>query len=102
MIYLDDANLEIVKKILKKWTPDKKVLVFGSRVKGNIKPHSDLDLCIMNKEPLTFETLAYLKEAFSESDIPIRVDIVEWANITPAFQAVIKSCYEVIQNTNFS
>ena len=98
MIYLDDANIKIVKEILNTGTPGRKVLVFGSRVKGNIKHYSDLDLCIMGTESLTFEVLAHLKEAFSESDLPMRVDIVEWVNITPEFQDVINRCYEVIQD----
>lgn len=89
MIYLNDADLKIVKKILKTHLPHRKVLVFGSRAKGNIKPHSDLDLCIMGNESLSFEELALLKEAFSESDLPIRVDVVEWCAITPEFQNVI-------------
>lgn len=96
MIYLDEANITIVKDILKKLLPKRTVLAFGSRVKGNIKPQSDLDLCIMGEHPLTFENLALLKEAFSESDLPIRVDIVEWINITPEFQGIIKNNCEPI------
>lgn len=95
MIYLDESSMKIVKAILKKHLPDRKVLAFGSRVKGNIKPYSDLDLCITGAS-LSLEKLAYLKEAFSESDLPIRVDIVEWNNISSAFQDVIKKSAEVI------
>lgn len=96
MFYLDEANITIVKDILKKHLPKRTVLAFGSRVKGNFKPQSDLDLCIIGENPLTFEELALLREAFSESDLPIRVDIVEWINITPEFQAIIKNNCEPI------
>jgi uncharacterized protein len=96
MIYLDDTNIKIVKAILKEHLANKKVVVFGSRVKGTIKPYSDLDLCIMDETPLSLEQLGYLKEAFSESDLPIRVDIVEWAKITPEFKDVINQCFETI------
>lgn len=97
MIYLDDKNLNIVKHILNKSIPDRKVVIFGSRVKGNIKPHSDIDLCILGNETLSLLQIAKLKEAFSNSDLPVRVDIVEWSNITPEFQQVIEKGSEPIQ-----
>lgn len=64
MIFLDDVSIKIVKAILKKQLPGRKVLVFGSRVKENAKPYSDLDLCIMDEPSLSFEELGLLKEAF--------------------------------------
>jgi len=96
MIYLDDAELTIVKDILNKHLPNTEVWVFGSRAKGNVKPYSDLDLCIKTDNPLSFTELALLKEAFSGSDLPMRVDIVEWLTITPEFQEVIKQKFEKI------
>ncbi len=97
MIYLDDKNLDIVKNILNKTVPDANVVIFGSRAIGNIKPHSDIDLCIMGNETLSLLQIAELKEAFSNSDLPVRVDIVEWATITPEFQQVIEKCSVPIQ-----
>ncbi|MGB4347710.1 MAG: hypothetical protein WBJ21_15095 [Burkholderiaceae bacterium] len=35
--------------------------------------------------------LADLSEAFSESDLPWKVDIVDWANTSDAFRKIIKS-----------
>src|SRR5437762_2502971 len=89
MIYLDEEQLKIVKEILKKHLSDRAVVVFGSRVTGRIKPYSDLDLCLMGADPISIQTLANLKEAFSDSNLNIRVDLVDWASITPEFQAVI-------------
>ena len=34
---------------------------------------------------------------FEESDIPIRVDVLDWHMISPEFQSVINKGYEVIQ-----
>lgn len=65
------------------------VRVFGSRAKWTAKPHSDLDLALKGKEPLPRSVLGDLAEAFSESDLPFRVDIVDWHNVAPSFQAVI-------------
>ncbi len=65
------------------------VRVFGSRAKWTAKPHSDLDLALKGKQPLPRSVLGDLAEAFSESDLPFRVDIVDWHAVTPSFQAVI-------------
>ena len=90
-IQLDSQSIQLIKKILKHQLPKHKVLVFGSRVTKNYKPHSDLDLCILGETPLTLTQLAVLKETFSESDLPIRVDIVDWATLSPEFRNVIKT-----------
>lgn len=65
------------------------VRVFGSRAKWTAKPHSDLDLALKGKQPLPRSVLGDLAEAFSESDLPFRVDIVDWHAVSPSFQAVI-------------
>lgn len=87
---LDPEQLQCIKKILKNHLPAVKVVVFGSRSTGKIKPHSDLDLCIMAKKPLSFSQLSDLREDFSESDLPFRVDIVEWSELSPPFKRIIK------------
>lgn len=71
----------IVLRILNEIVPDREVRVFGSRVTGKAKPFSDLDLAVMGDEPLSLETRARLEEAFSESDLPWKVDVLDW-NLT--------------------
>jgi len=83
-------HLKIVQEILKKYLPGKKILVFGSRAKGTAKNTSDLDLCVMDNQPLPFNLLAHLRDAFSESDLPYQVDIVDWASLDHAFQAIVQ------------
>lgn len=69
----------IVLHILNKIVPDREVRAFGSRVTGKAKPFSDLDLAIMGDEPLSLETRARLEEAFSDSDLPWKVDVLDQA-----------------------
>lgn len=90
-LYLESRHLDIVKDILKKHLFKCKVFAFGSRVTGKHKPHSDLDLCIVGDTPLSFQKIAALKEGFSESSLPIRIDIVDWTSISPAFQKIIQT-----------
>ena len=69
----------IVLRILNEIIPDREVRAFGSRVTGKAKPFSDLDLAIMGDEPLPLETRARLEDAFSESELPWKVDVLDWA-----------------------
>ncbi len=96
-IDLNSHDLRIVCEILKTYASDYTVWAFGSRVKGNVKKYSDLDLAIMTQQPLSFSKMAILKEAFDESDLPIRVDVVDWAETSEAFQKIIEMDKIVIQ-----
>lgn len=89
-IDLRPDHAKIVHEIIARHLPaGVSVRVFGSRAKWTAKPHSDLDLALKGKEPLPRSVLGDLAEAFSESDLPFRVDVVDWQTVTPSFQAVI-------------
>lgn len=89
-IDLRPDHAKIVHEIIARYLPaGVSVRVFGSRAKWTAKPHSDLDLALKGKEPLPRSVLGDLAEAFSESDLPFRVDVVDWHSVTPSFQAVI-------------
>ena len=80
----------IVATILQKYVPDCDVYAFGSRAHFNAKPYSDLDLAIMTKAPLDLALAAEMAEAFSESDLPWKVDLVDWATTSDAFKRIIE------------
>lgn len=84
-------------RILELQLPGYEVWAFGSRVTGSAKPFSDLDLVIRTEQPLTFEQMATLKEAFDDSDLTIRVDLVDWAATGAAFREIIQQGYVVIK-----
>lgn len=89
----------IVRDILCKHVPDYEVWAFGSRVKGTAKPYSDLDLAIISDRRLSLDITAGLSEAFSESDLPWRVDVLDWAATSEAFQKIIAQNHVVIQKS---
>jgi predicted nucleotidyltransferase len=86
----------MLQAILAHHLPDREVWAFGSRTKGAAKLHSDLDLVVLGAAPLGIATQAALTEALSESDLPWRVDVVDWAT-TSAFQALIAQHHVVVQ-----
>ncbi|MHB1286754.1 MAG: restriction endonuclease subunit S [Leptospirales bacterium] len=89
-------HLKIVEEILEKYVPDREVWAFGSRATGKAKDTSDLDLAVIGETPLDFQTLAALRDAFSESNIPYRVDVVGWAAIGETFREIIRKDKVVI------
>jgi predicted nucleotidyltransferase len=96
MINLAPGHLEKVRTILRKHVPKCEVRAFGSRVNGTPKDYSDLDLAVVGSGKLSDDTLRRLKEAFEESDLPFRVDVLDWHATSPEFQKVIEKQYEVI------
>lgn len=94
---VDHDHLEIVKAILERLIPDREVWAFGSRVRGTSKRFADLDLAVIGETPLPAPVFYALKEAFSASDLPYRVDVVDWATTTEQFREIIRAEREVVQ-----
>lgn len=94
---LQDKELDLIQQILGDIVPQCEVWAFGSRVNGNPKPFSDLDLALIGSQAIPLGTRANLAEAFSESDLPWKVDLVDWHSISPEFQKIIQTNYEIIQ-----
>jgi type I restriction enzyme S subunit len=80
----------IVRRILRRHVPDRKVLAFGSRATWTAKDYSDLDLAILGDEPLSLDAMSALAEGFRESDLPFKVDLVDWARIDEAFRNIVR------------
>lgn len=91
------TELEIVRTILARHATELEVRAFGSRVSGPAKKFSDLDLAIMGETPLSASMLADLEEDFRESDLPFKVDVVDWATTKENFRRIIEQEYVVVQ-----
>ena len=70
---------------------------FGSRVKGTQKRFSDLDLCL--KESIPFNIQGHIDEDFEESDLPFKVDVIDWNLISPEFREIIKKDLTLIERS---
>lgn len=90
--------LDAVQRILQTHVPQHEVWAFGSRVNGAAKPYSDLDLVIITQQPLPLDVLGALEDAFAESDLPWRVDVVDWACTSESFRDIIQQNKLVIQH----
>ena len=88
---------EIVRHILKQHVPQYEVWAFGSRAKWTAKQHSDLDLAVITDQPLPLAVSAALVDDFTESDLPWRVDVLDWATTSESFRRIIERNKVVVQ-----
>ena len=98
LLGINPHDLETVRSILQAYLPEFEVWAFGSRVHGRtIKQFSDLDLAVISQTPLATTILIEVKDAFTESDLPFKVDIIDWAVTNERFRAIVEKDYLVIQ-----
>ena len=94
---ISPADIETVRRVLLEHVPGLEVWAFGSRVSWTARETSDLDIALMTTEPLDVMRLAEMREAFVQSDLPFRVDIVDWSPTSKAFQSIIRQNCVVVQ-----
>jgi uncharacterized protein len=89
VINLEPKHLNTVRQILNTKLPGVDAFAFGSRVTSTFKKHSDLDVALVPSQPIDWKVLAELREAFEESDLPIRVDVIDWTSCSDDFKRYI-------------
>ena len=96
MIAISENSLNMVKEILNKTVPNCEIRAFGSRINGTNRKYSDLDLAIIGEKKLGISMLGNVKETFMESELPFRVDVLDYNAVSENFRKVIDSEYEVV------
>jgi uncharacterized protein len=71
---LSSQCIEKIKAIFSQFPQVKKVLLYGSRAKGNYNNGSDIDLSIMNKE-VDFSDLIKIESALDNILLPYKIDL---------------------------
>lgn len=68
-------------EVFKRYKEVDKVMLFGSRARGDYKINSDVDLCIFGDD-VTHSILAKVSMDIYEIDTPLSFDIVQFAELT--------------------
>lgn len=97
---LSAGHLKTVRTILGSCVPDAEVWAFGSRVRATAAKTSDLDLALISRRPISLKRRALLRDAFSESSLPFKVDFVEWRSLSKNFQKIISENHQVLCPSN--
>jgi len=100
MINVSRKHLETIKRILAEYVGDCEVRAFGSRVLKTAKDHSDLDVAVVAGNKIKRRAKMLLREAFEESDLPFRVDVIDYNAVSDEFRAIIDANYEILQKHN--
>lgn len=84
--------------IFKTVTEPIEVWAYGSRVSGSAHEGSDLDLTVRghNLQKIPAEIFLDLKEKITESNIPILVELFDWARLPESFHSNIEANHEVL------
>lgn len=99
MIDLSEEHLGEVRRILREHFPGVEVRAFGSRVRGQAREYSDLDLALVGDETFDWRRIEAVKDAFSDSGLPFMVDVLDWNAISESFRAaILERGFMVIQD----
>lgn len=90
---LDSKITRLLKRIVYKYLPDDlyKAFIFGSRATGQNRKYSDIDLGISGPRPLTPKEYVSIQSELEESDIPYRVDLVDFAKVNDKFKRTLSN-----------
>ena len=89
-ISVDAQDRRTVLTLLRQHLPRTAAWAYGSRVKGTCRPQSDLDLVVFAK-PEQPHLVSDLREAFEESSLPFRVDLLVWDEVPDSFRKGIEA-----------
>lgn len=93
MINIEPKHLKILIGILKQY--DISFFLFGSRITPHVKQFSDIDLLYF--ENIETHLLLKLEEAFEDSDLPYKVDLLAYHKLDEDFKKIIGSRYICLQ-----
>ena len=96
-IILPPEQMRLVLDLTNTHLPGVEIWAYGSRVRGNPRRYSDLDL-VAFAGPMQSSQANNLREAFEESDLPIRVDLFLWDELPDSFQTQISKEFAVLQH----
>jgi uncharacterized protein len=88
-IDLAPEHLALVRDILKNKLPNVPAFAFGSTNGNTLRKHADLDVALLPNQPIDWRVMADLREAFQDSSLPIRVDVIDWTTCTEDFKGAI-------------
>ena len=87
-IDIDPRDMETLLSLLERHLPQTAAWAYGSRVARHATPQSDLDIVVFSDAGQKRQ-VSLLKEALEESNLPFRVDLLEWDSMPDNFKARI-------------
>ena len=67
-----------------------RMFLFGSRTSPHHHPYSDIDIGLDGTKRVPLRVMVQIVEALEESDLPVKVDVVDFSRVTPEFAQVAR------------
>ena len=90
------SHLRYLTEQIELYIPRATAWAFGSRVKWSHRPMSDLDLAVHCDKETAKRILPKLNEVFVESDLPFKVQLLDFNRLPENMQENIKKKYVVL------
>ena len=103
-MHLQPHHRKQIEALLRQHLSGVEVWAYGSRVNGRSHDGSDLDLVLRGPDlsPISYDVLRALRQAFSDSNIPILVDARDWARLPEGFRREIERGYVALVEEQMS
>jgi len=87
---IDDKTRNLIRNILLKHinSQNYSIFLFGSRATSRHTPFSDVDIGIEGKNRLPGHVMQEIKGDFEESNIPFRIDVVDFSMVGEDFKHI--------------
>ena len=96
-IDIDTRERATIERLLRRYLPGVEVWAYGSRVRWNARPQSDLDV-VAFASPEQSGAVSQLREAFEESSLPFSVYLLIWDDLPESFHTNIEAAYVILQS----
>ena len=98
---LPSSYRESLEALLREHVPGIEVWAYGSRVRGWSHEGSDLDLVLRGPmlKPIPSRMMSDLAEALERSNIPVLVQVHDWARLPESFHREIERDYVALVTT---
>jgi len=99
---LKPEHVRLLLDILGRQVPEAEVWAYGSRVNGGGHGGSDLDLVLRRPDDLNQpqKPMAALRDTLSESNLPMLVDVLDWARLPEEFRREIEKRHVILQSAS--
>lgn len=81
-----DTDWLLIKTLIRKQCPNAQIIFFGSRSTQTADTFSDYDVAIKANEALSLLSLSNIKESLANSDLPVKVDVLDYWRLEKSFQ----------------
>lgn len=87
---ITETEKQFVIRTIQAIFPTAKIYAFGSRIRGDAQRYSDLDIAVGGEEELDLARVAQVAEIFAQSNLPYKVDLVDFASLDEDFKKIIR------------